>query len=152
MSEHEPLSDIIAGTAYPSFYVEDMDQANAFWSGICGPCTSTEENLLGWKLGDTWITIFPAKFGPHKDSGPKSTEFAIRVKTPEDVDRLYDRMIELGATHFSKPEDTWMYSRMRFSCLDAPWGARIDIICPLPPKEGDVDGVMPADLLPPSDA
>jgi hypothetical protein len=151
MSENEPLSDVIAGVEYPSFYVEDMAQADAFWSSICGPCTFTEDNLLGWKLGDTWITIFPAKFGPKKDTDPCNTEFAIRVKTPADVDRLYDRMIALGSKEYSKPADTWMYKRMRFSCLDTPFGVRIDIICPLPPKEGDVDGVMPADLMPPTE-
>jgi hypothetical protein len=145
MSDQESLANAIEGVAYPSFYVEDMEAADAFWSAICGPCTFKEDKLLGWRLGDTWITIFPSEYGPHKDSGPRNTEFAIRVKTPEDVDRLYAKMIELGSTKHSPPADTWMYSRMRFSCLDTPFGIRIDIICPLPPKAGDVEGEIPAD-------
>jgi len=145
MSEQESLAGAIDGVAYPSFYVEDMDEAGAFWSALLGPCNFTEGKLLGWKLGDTWITIFPSEYGPHKGTGPRNTEFAIRMKTPEDVDRLFARMIELGSKEYSAPADTWMYSRMRFSCLDTPHGIRVDIICPLPPEESDVDGVMPSD-------
>ena len=149
MSDHEPLSDLIAGVEYPSIYVDDMEAADAFFSAICGPCPFTEPNLKGWKLGDTWITVFPSKFGPQKGGDPTNTEFAIRVKTPEDVDRLFDRMVELGSTPYSKPEDTWMYKRMRFSCLDTPFGLRLDSLCPLPEKPGDVDGEIPDDLKPP---
>ena len=65
------------------------------------------------------------------EGNPRNAEFAIQVETPEQVDVLYEKLIAAGAKDCLKPEDTEMYDKMRFSCVDDPFGIRIDVICPL---------------------
>ena len=116
---------------YPSFYVRDYDTAIAFYTRVFGPPELDEPRLKGWKLGDTWLTIFPSKdLGHDPDSNPVNAEFAIQVAAPEQVDALYIAMLEAGAKKCMEPEDTWMYEDMRFCCVDDPVGIRIDVYCP----------------------
>jgi uncharacterized glyoxalase superfamily protein PhnB len=87
--------------------------------------------IVGWRMGATWLTLFPSKESPHPGSNPRNAEFAIQVATPDEVDALYQAFIEAGAKKGWEPFDTEMYEPMRFSCVDDPFGVRIDIICPL---------------------
>ena len=140
MSDEGHLGERIAGAAFPSFYVEDLDAARAFYEKLLGPTKYTEgDGIVGLRLGDDWLTLFRAKDGPHPDAGPRNCEFAIRVNTPEDVDAVYERMVELGAKPIKGygPTDTWMYEKMRFACIDDPFGIRVDVVCPLPAEEGE---------------
>lgn len=143
MSDDGPLGDRIAGAAYPSFYVPDLAAAEAFYERILGPTEFREgDQLVGFKLGATWLTLFPTKLGPHSDvEGPRNAEFAIEVKTPEDVDRLYERLLACGAKPLKgfAPTDTWMYRKMRFACVDDPFGIRVDVFCPLPESDDGPD-------------
>ena len=124
----------IQSLSFVSLYFKEHAEAIAFYSKVLGPPdkVNEEESYTGWKLGDTWLTIFPSKIGTAPDSNPCNTEFAICVSTDEQVDALFAAFVEAGATGNWKPEDTWMYDPMRFSAVDDPFGVRIDIYCPHP--------------------
>ena len=135
-----PHAARIVGAAYPSFYVEDLGAARAFYEQVLGPVEFREASLVGFRLGDTWLTLFAAKDGPHPGSGPRGAEFAIRVREPADVDALHRALAALGAKTLMPPQDTWMYERMRYTCLDDPFGIRIDVYCPLAPTSDAAPG------------
>jgi len=122
----------VTGLRFPSFYLKDFDEAVAFYSQVFGPPESVEPRIKGWKLGDTWLTLFPAEdMGTDPDGNPRNAEFAVQVAAPEQVDVLYNAFIEAGAKPCHPPEDTEMYDKMRFSCVDDPFGIRVDVYCPL---------------------
>jgi catechol 2,3-dioxygenase-like lactoylglutathione lyase family enzyme len=116
---------------YVTLYFHDFDAAVAFYTAVFGPPDSIhEETIIGWRLGDTWLTFFPAKEGTHPGSNPRNTEFAIQVATPEEVDRLHAALMTAGAKDIRTPEYTRMYVPMRFCCVEDPFGVRIDVLCP----------------------
>jgi uncharacterized glyoxalase superfamily protein PhnB len=118
---------------FPSFYVKDYALAIAFYTQVFGAPETNEPRIKGWKLGDTWLTLFPSQdLGHDPDANPHNSEFAIRVATREQVDILYGKLLEAGATSCMEPEDTEMYDPMRFCCVDDPVGIRIDVYCPIP--------------------
>lgn len=116
---------------YVSLYYHDFKEAIAFYTAVFGnPDSVHEEVIIGWKLGDTWLTLFPDTQGTHPGSNPRNAEFAIQVATPDEVDRLHAAFIAAGATDLHSPEDTEMYDPMRFSAVKDPFGIYIDILCP----------------------
>jgi uncharacterized glyoxalase superfamily protein PhnB len=118
---------------YPSFYVKDYETAIAFYTQVFGPPQSDKPRIKGWKLGDTWLTLFPSTdMGHDPEANPRNAEFAIQVATPEQVDALYHALLEAGAKVCMEPKDTEMYDPMRFCCVDDPVGIRIDVYCPIP--------------------
>ncbi len=119
---------------YVSLYFEDFQKAVEFYSAVLGePDVMVEKPVIcGFKLGDTWLTLFPSKEGTTPGKNPRNAEFAIQVATPEEVDKLHALFIEHGAKNCWTPEDTEMYDPMRFSAVDDPFGVRIDVICPRP--------------------
>lgn len=121
----------VIGAFYPSFYVHDFEQAIEFYAAVFGPPDEDQESFKGWKLGHTWLTIFPAQEGTDPAGNPRNAEFALQVASPAEVDVLYQALVAAGAKPVWNPEDTWMYEDMRFSCVDDPFGIRLDIICPL---------------------
>ena len=124
----------IVALRYMSIYVKSVDDAVAFYSQVFGEpeYVDADTGTRGWKIGDTWFTVLSSKGGSATESNPVNTEFAIQVGSSDEVDRLYDALIEAGATRCCAPEDTWMYEKMRFSAVDDPFGVRIDVYCPLP--------------------
>jgi catechol 2,3-dioxygenase-like lactoylglutathione lyase family enzyme len=140
MSDEKDLGAPFRRAAYPSFYVRDLDGAKAFYSAVLGPPQHTQgDGLIGFAIGDDKLTLFDAKLGPHPDGGPRNAEFAMEVRTPADVDAVYERLIAAGAKAVEgfAPTDTWMYRRMRFACVDDPFGIRVDVFCPLPEDKSD---------------
>ena len=121
----------IVGVNYVSLYVKDLEAVIEFYSKILGPPTYEEKNTYGFKMGTTWLTIFPSRYGTSTESNPCNAEFAIQVAAPEAVDKLHERFLKAGAKEYCAPEDTTMYEPMRFSCVDDPFGVRIDIYCPV---------------------
>lgn len=121
----------IVGVNYVSLYVKDFDAAVEFYSRILNPPTYEEKDTYGWKMGTTWLTIFPSKYGTSQGRNPCNAEFAIQVATPEAVDELYEMFLKAGAKDYCPPEDTQMYESMRFACVDDPFGMRIDVYCPI---------------------
>ena len=125
----------VVGLAYPSFYIKEYAKAVAFYTEVFGEPSTNLERIKGWKLGNTWLTLFPsADQGADPDSNPVNAEFAVEVSRPEEVDLLWAAMVAAGASPGWEAEDTEMYERMRFAYVDDPVGIRIDIYCPLPPE------------------
>ena len=129
----------IVGLNYVSLYIKDFQVAIEFYSQVFGiPETADQEGqIYGWRMGSTWLTVFPSKTGTHKDSNPRNSEFAIQVSAPNQVDALNQALVDAGAKNCWTPEDTSMYEQMRFACVDDPFGVRIDVYCPLDKNEGD---------------
>lgn len=121
----------IAGLAYVTLYIESYDAAVAFYTRVFGEPACKQVPFNGWAMGETWMTVFPSKEGNAPGKNPRNMEFAIRVKSPEQVDVLHARLVDCGAKNAWAPEDTEMYDRMRFACVDDPFGVRIDVYCPL---------------------
>jgi uncharacterized glyoxalase superfamily protein PhnB len=122
----------IVSLKFPSFYLKDFDKAVAFYTKIFGLSHNPEPRIQGWKLGDTWLTLFPAEdLGHDPDANPRNAEFAIQVAMPEQVDVLYHAFLDAGAKSLMPPEDTEMYDKMRFCAVDDPFGIRVDVYCPL---------------------
>jgi len=121
---------------YVSLYYEDFQTAIDFYTEVLGSPENVDEGgeIIGWRMGATWLTLFPAKEAAHPGSNPRNAEFAIQVAEPDQVDVLYQAFIEAGAKKGWEPFDTEMYEAMRFSYIDDPFGVRIDIICPLNPE------------------
>lgn len=118
---------------YVSLYYKDFHKAIAFYEKVFGPPDQVDEGgeIYSWQMGSTWLTLFPSKKGTHKGSNPRNTEFAIQVSAPQEVDILFQALIEAGARKGWDTEDTAMYKEMRFCYVDDPFGVRIDIYCPL---------------------
>jgi len=136
MNNNDPKAEPkfhIVDLNYISLYLKDFKSAVAFYTTVFGPPDESPDNvqLCGWKMGATWLTLFPSANGTHKDSNPRNAEFAIQVAAPAEVDALHQALLEAGAKDCWTPEDTTMYEPMRFSCVDDPFGVRIDIYCPL---------------------
>jgi uncharacterized glyoxalase superfamily protein PhnB len=118
---------------YVSLYYEDFQTAIDFYTEVFGAPENMDEGgeIIGWRMGPTWLTLFPAKEAAHPGRNPRNAEFAIQAAEPDQVDALYQAFIEAGAKKGWEPFDTEMYEAMRFSYVDDPFGVRIDIICPL---------------------
>ncbi len=116
---------------YVSLYLEDLEGGVEFYGELFGPPVYEEGRLRGWRMGATWLTLFPSDAGTCAGENPKNTEYAIQVERPGQVDVLYRRLLDLGSVVCREPEDTWMYEPMRFACVDDPFGVRIDIYCPI---------------------
>jgi len=123
----------IVSLNYVSIYVRDVSEALAFYSEVFGPPTYREDDgrINGFKMGDTWLTVFSSDQGTEPGKNPRNAEFAIQVATTGQVDNLHAALVAAGAVDIWKPEDTTMYEPMRFAAVDDPFGVRIDIYCPL---------------------
>ena len=120
----------ITGLRFPSFYILDYERAVAFYTTVFGPPPYAQPRIKGWRLGDTWLTLFPAAdLGHNPEGNPQNAEFAIEVGEPEAVDRLYDALVAAGAVTVRAPSDTVMYDPMRICVVDDPVGIRIDVYC-----------------------
>lgn len=117
---------------YISLYVDRYDAAIEFYTRVFGPPDCAEDSVIGWRMGATWLTVFPAIGGSAPGLDPRNAEFAVQLAAPAQVDRLYELLLEAGAGPCMAPRDTSMYGPMRFGCVDDPFGVRIDVYCPLP--------------------
>ena len=117
---------------YISLYPADHAAALAYYTQVFGPLDreDPDDGVWGWRMGATWLTIFPGKFGTSPAGDPQNVEFAIQVATPDEVDKLYAAFVEAGVSARQPPIDTVMYEHMRYAYVDDPFGVRIDIYCP----------------------
>lgn len=107
-----------------ALYYQDYPGALAFFRKVFGEPGYVEgEFTHGWRIGDTWLTVFPAGEG-----APQNVEVMLYLKTPEEVDRLYDTMLEAGAQG-EQPVDSLMYTRVRMAVVQDPFGGMFSIIC-----------------------
>jgi uncharacterized glyoxalase superfamily protein PhnB len=116
---------------YITLYLHDHREAIAFYSRVFGAPETADEasGTFGWRMGSTWLTLFPAAGGPVPGSNPRNGEFAVQVSAPAEVDALYEALVAAGARPCMAPRDTSMYEPMRFGCVDDPFGVRIDVYC-----------------------
>ncbi len=127
---------------YVSLYIHDYEDAIKFYTEVFGaPDTAIHDAdmgaIHGWRMGATWLTLFPSEQGSAPESKPRNSEFAIQVAKPQQVDALYAALVAAGANAGWEPRDTEMYDPMRFSYADDPFGTRIDIICLLLKEESE---------------
>lgn len=120
---------------FVSLYFLDLEKAVAFYTAVFGSPDEIDKTdpHYGWKLGATWLTLFESRGGTVPGQGPGNTEFAVQMAEPSEVDRLYEALIAAGSKPCHSPEDTEMYVPMRFSCVDDPFGVRIDVYCLIDP-------------------
>jgi len=123
----------IVSLNYVSIYVKDVSEALEFYGAVFGKPTYQEDEgrINGFRMGNTWLTVFSSNQGTAPGKNPRNTEFAIQVKTPGQVDILHAALTSAGAADIWTPENTTMYEPMRFAAVDDPFGIRIDIYCPL---------------------
>ena len=126
----------IKGLNYMSFYLAEYQAAVEFYTKVLGEPEVVQTGITGWRMGNTWLTFFPSKGGPHPDSNPRNGEFAIEVGQPGEVDQLHGRFVAAGGRDIWPPEDTEMYEPMRFGAVDDPFGIRVDIYCPRTAEPG----------------
>lgn len=124
------------GLAYVSLYPQDYAATVAFYRAVLGEPDQTEAThpedgvLSAWRIGGTYLTIFPQDGAPRPGTPAANVEFAIVLDAPEAVDAWHAAFLAAGARECTAPVDTRMYEPMRFSCLDDPFGVRIDLCCP----------------------
>ena len=123
----------IVNLNYVSLYFQALADAVNFYTRIFGPPESVDQKqeTYGWRMGSTWLTLLPSRApGLDPQSNPRNTEFAVQVSAAEEVDQLYEALINAGARACMPPADTAMYEPMRFCCVDDPFGVRIDVYYP----------------------
>ena len=89
-----------------SLYIEDFSEAIEFYEQVFGPPETVDEagGIYGWRMGATWLTLFPSEQGSYKGSNLRNAEFAIQVSKPEEVDVLLFHDLQdlsFGHTSFS---------------------------------------------------
>ena len=116
-----------SGALGTTLYYQDYQEALAFYTQVLGPPAYIEgENTHGWKIGDTWLTLFPSKSG-----NPTNVEVPFFMASPQEVDRLYEAFIAAGAKG-DPPENGIMYRPVRLCVLTDPFGVSLLIACNLP--------------------
>ena len=104
-------------------YYQDYPTALAFFEQVFGPPAYVEgEFTHGWRLGDTWLTVFPAKQG-----APANTEVLIYLQDAGEVDRLFAAMTAAGATGEASV-DTLMYVPVHIAVLSDPFGGQFTLV------------------------
>lgn len=123
----------ISGLNYVSLYPADHRAALDYYAAVFGPLDveNPHDGVWGWRMGSTWLTVFPGKFGPDPEGTTKNVEFAIEMTSREEVDHLFEAFVAAGVRNSVAPNDTVMYEPMRYAYVDDPFGVRIDIYCPL---------------------
>ncbi len=123
----------IIGLNYVTLYLADHAAALTYYAQVFGPLDrdDPDDGVWGWRMGSTWLTVFPGKYGTNPEGNPQNIEFAIQVATPDDVDNLYADFVAAGVKASRPPTDTVMYEPMRYAYVDDPFGVRIDIYCPI---------------------
>lgn len=109
-----------------ALYFHEYEKAVAFYSAVLGPPAYIEgEFTKGWQIGNIWLTLFPSKSG-----NPQNAEIHFLMKTPQEVEKLYQAFISAGATG-DAPSDQLMYEPLRYCYLQDPFGTGILIVCKL---------------------
>jgi uncharacterized glyoxalase superfamily protein PhnB len=104
-------------------YYQDYQAALAYFEQVFGPPGYVEgEFTHGWLLGDTWLTVFPAKEG-----APSNVEVLLYLTSPEEVNRLQAAMFEAGGKG-DPPVDTLMYAPVRIGMVTDPFGGVFTLV------------------------
>ncbi|HSM01025.1 MAG TPA: hypothetical protein VK960_01095 [Acidimicrobiia bacterium] len=110
----------ISSTGGAVIFVEDYEAAVAYYRAVLGEPGYVEgPNTHGWRLGDSWLTVFPSDSG-----GPRNTEVQILMETPEQAERLQTAFIAAGGSG-PPPSDQLMYEPIRSCPVTDPFGTDI---------------------------
>lgn len=112
-----------AGVGGAILYYQNYAAALAFFRQVFGePAYIEGQHTHGWQLGESWLTVFPAKEG-----NPTNLEIPIYLQNPAEVDALYAAFIEAGATG-EPPQDTLMYAPVRMTVMTDPFGVMFTLV------------------------
>lgn len=112
-----------AGVRGATLYYQDYPAALAFFRQVLGEPVYVEGAYThGWRIGESWLTVFPAKQG-----SPANLEVPIYLQRTEAVDALYAAFIEAGATG-DPPLDTLMYVPVRMTVVTDPLGVMFTLV------------------------
>ena len=110
----------VASTGGAVIFVEDYEAAVAYYRAVLGdPAYVEGENTHGWRLGDSWLTVFPGT-----DGGPRNTEIQILMESPAEAERLQAAFIAAGGSG-PEPSDQLMYEPIRSCPVTDPFGTDI---------------------------
>jgi catechol 2,3-dioxygenase-like lactoylglutathione lyase family enzyme len=104
----------------------DLERAHAFYASVLGPPAYQEDDARGWRIGDTWLTLYPGG-----GTGASTIGFVIELATPAEAERLQRAFAHAGGT-VTAPSDQLMYRPIRYCRVTDPFGTDITIIAPLP--------------------
>lgn len=109
-----------------TLYYEDYAAALEFVTKVFGePIYKEGENTHGWRLGLSWLTLFPGKAG-----NPTNVEVPLYMKSAQELDKLYAAFIAAGASG-AAPQNTLMYEPVRMAILTDPFGVTWDLVAQL---------------------
>lgn len=106
-----------ASTGGAVIFIEDYTAAIAYYRSVLGePAYVEGEHTHGWRIGDSWLTIFPSRSG-----GPVNTEVQLLMESPEEAERLQAALIAAGGSG-PEPTDQLMYEPIRSCPVTDPFG------------------------------
>ena len=121
----EPRFDLL-GIHGATLYYEEYSAALDFYTRVFGPPDYREgEFTHGWRLGNSWLTLFPSKSG-----SPANMEVPLYLPTREAVDALYAGLIAAGAKG-EPPAETLMYRPVYMAIVIDPFGVALELVCEL---------------------
>ena len=106
----------ISGIHHVDLAVGDLERSLVFYKAVFGPLGATEafryptyrgsEEVVYLRLGRQYLGLRQADGGEHRYYGVGMEHLAVFVESRDEVDRTYDRCLELGAEiHFPPQED-----------------------------------------------
>lgn len=111
------------GLAGIAIYIADYAAAIRFYTAVLGPPAYIEgENTHGWRIGNDWLTVFPAKAG-----APANVDFTLMMDSPAAAEALHAAFIAAGASG-PPPSDQLMYEPLRYASITDPFGTQILIV------------------------
>lgn len=109
-----------------ALFFNDYEGAVSYYSQVLGPPVYVEGDFTrGWRVGNTWLTLFPEKAGT-----PKNAEIHFYMKTPAEAERLQAAFIEAGGSG-DPPIDTLMFEPIRFCAVQDLFGTKIVVVAHL---------------------
>ncbi len=110
-----------------SIHVSDYAEALAFYTQVLGnPHYIEGQDIHGWRLGDSWFTLFQSQSG-----GPTRSEISLHLQSNVEVDRLTRAFVEAGASG-EPPAETLMYAPVYVAFLTDPFGLSWSLVHTLP--------------------
>jgi len=117
--EPEPRFEVVS-TGGAVIFIEEYERAVAYYREVLGePAYVEGSSTHGWRLGDSWLTVFPSR-----DGGPRNTEIQILTRSPEEAERLRAAFIAAGGSG-PEPSDELMYEPIRSCPVTDPFGTDI---------------------------
>jgi uncharacterized glyoxalase superfamily protein PhnB len=115
------------GIVGATLFYHDYPGALVFLQQVFGePAYIEGEFTHGWQVGDSWLTVFPAKEG-----SPTNIEVPIYLQSQEEVYKLYRAFIAAGAQG-DPPIDTLMYRPVWMTVVTDPFGVQYVLVCEKP--------------------